>query len=152
MNSRRAAIDPPTAVFKGLDTDQKASLARSFEAHDLKNLTCASLFASSAPGAAPAKKPRYLRVIVDAEDSMQGPVKVNIRIPLMLLRAGVRLASVIPPQAQERVNRALREQGVDLDISTIKPENLEELIDELQDLMVDIEQRRDDVKVKVFVE
>jgi len=106
----------------------------------------------SAPGAAAAKKPRYLRVIVDAEDSKQGPVKVNIRVPLMLLRAGVRLASVIPPQAQERVNRALREQGVDLDISTIKPENLEELIDELQDLTVDIEQQRDDVKVKVFVE
>jgi membrane peptidoglycan carboxypeptidase len=106
----------------------------------------------SAPGAAPAKKPRYLRVIVDADDSRQGPVKVNIRVPLMLLRAGVRLASVIPPQAQEKVNRALREQGVDLDISTIKPENLEELIDGLQDLTVDIEQPRDDVKVKVFVE
>jgi len=106
----------------------------------------------SGSGAAPAKKPRYLRVIVDAEDSRQGPVKVNIRVPLMLLRAGVRLASVIPPEAQEKVNRALREQGVDLDISTIKPENLEELIDGLQDLTVDIEQQRDDVKVKVFVE
>jgi hypothetical protein len=105
----------------------------------------------SAPGVPPAK-PRFLRVIVDAEDSRQGPVKVNIRVPLMLLRAGVRLASVIPPQAQEKVNRALREQGVDLDISTIKPENLEELIDELRDLTVDIEQQRDDVKVKVFVE
>jgi len=78
-------------------------------------------------------------------------VKVNIRVPLMLLRAGVRLASVIPPQAQEKVNRVLREQGVDLDISTIKPENIEELIDGLQDLTVDIEER-DDVKVKVFVE
>jgi len=106
----------------------------------------------SASGAALAKKPRYLRVIVDAEDGKQGPVKVNIRVPLVLLRAGVRLASVIPPQAQEKVNRALREQGVDIDISTIKPENLEELIDALQDLTVDIEQQRDDVKVKVFVE
>ena len=105
----------------------------------------------SAPGAVATKKPRYLRVIVDASDGTQGPVKVNIRVPLMLLRAGVRLASVIPPQAQEKVNRVLREQGVDLDISTIKPENIEELIDGLQDLTVDIEER-DDVKVKVFVE
>ncbi len=103
-------------------------------------------------GAPPAKKPRYLRVIVDSNDSGEGPVKINIRVPLMLLRAGVRLASVIPPQAQERVNRALREQGVDLDITTIKPDNLEELIDELRDLTVDIEQQREDVKVKVFVE
>lgn len=105
-----------------------------------------------APGSAPGKKPRYLRVIVNSNDASEGPVKINIRVPLMLLRAGVRLASVIPPQAQEKVNRALREQGVDLDISTIKPENVEELINELQDLSVDIEQQRDDVKVKVFVE
>jgi hypothetical protein len=101
---------------------------------------------------APAPKPRYLRVIVDSNDSSEGPVKINIRVPLMLLRAGVRLASVIPPVAQEKVNRALREQGVDIDITTIKPENLEELIDELRDLTVDIEQKRDDVKVKVFTE
>src|SRR5262245_27108013 len=71
----------------------------------------------SEPGAAPAKKPRYLRVMVDSNDSGEGPVKINIRVPLMLLRAGVRLASIIPPQAQDRVNRALREQGVDLDIT-----------------------------------
>lgn len=106
----------------------------------------------TAPGAAPVKKPRYLRVIVDSNDTGEGPVKINIRVPLMLLRAGVRLASVIPPRAQDKVNRALREQGVDFDITTIKPENLEELIDELRDLTVDIEQTRDDVKVKVFTE
>ena len=104
------------------------------------------------PGGAPAKKPRYLRVMVDSNESGEGPVKINIRVPLMLLRAGVRLASIVPPQAQERVNRALREQGVDLDITTIKPENLEELIDELKDLSVDIEQQRENVKVKVFTE
>ncbi|HET7467116.1 MAG TPA: hypothetical protein VFL29_10640 [Candidatus Dormibacteraeota bacterium] len=104
-----------------------------------------------AASGAPAPKPRYLRVIVDAEDK-QGPVKVNIRVPLMLLRAGVRLASVIPPQAQDKVNRALRDQGVDFDITTIKPENLDELIDELRDLSVDIEHERDDVKIRVFAE
>lgn len=103
------------------------------------------------PSAKPAR-PRYVRVIVDAENSKEDPVKVNIRVPLMLLRAGVRLASVIPPAAQDKVNKALREQGVDFDIATIKPENLDELIDELRDLTVDIEHKRDDVKVKVFVE
>ena len=38
-------------------------------------------------------------------------MKVNIRVPLMLLRAGVRLASVIPPQAQEKVNRSAARAG-----------------------------------------
>src|ERR1051326_2232174 len=103
------------------------------------------------PAAAKAK-PRYLRVIVDAEDAKDGPVKVNIRVPLVLLRAGVRLASLIPPRAQEEVNRALRQEGIDVDITKVKAENVEALIDELRDLSVDIEHLGEDVKIKVFAE
>ena len=99
-----------------------------------------------------SKKPRFLRVMVDAVDAKEGPIKVNVRVPIMLLRAGVRLASLIPVRAQERVNEALREQGVDIDITKIKPENLNELIDELRDLSVDVGNQREDLKIKVFTE
>jgi hypothetical protein len=99
-----------------------------------------------------SKKPRFLRVMVDAVDAKEGPIKVNVRVPIMLLRAGVRLASLIPVRAQERVNEALREQGVDIDITKIKPENLNELIDELRDLSVDVGNAREDLKIKVFTE
>ena len=113
-----------------------------------------------APAAAPrtdspeaqAKKPRFVRVMVDAVDAKEGPIKVNVRVPIMLLRAGVRLASLIPVRAQEHVNEALREQGVDVDITKIKPENLNELIDELRDLSVDVGNEREDLKIKVFTE
>ena len=97
-------------------------------------------------------QPKYLRVIVDADDEHDGPTKINIRIPIQLLRAGVRLASLIPARAQERVNAALREQGMDVDISRIKPENVNELIDELRDLSVDIDQKKEDVKIRIFAE
>lgn len=97
-------------------------------------------------------KPRYLRVMVDVDDKDDGPTKINIRVPLQLLRAGVRLASLVPVQAQERVNKALRDQGMDIDITKIKPENLDELINELRDLSVDIEQKREDAKIRVFCE
>ena len=97
-------------------------------------------------------KPRYLRIIVDANEKDDGPTKINVRVPLALLRAGVRLASVLPARAQERVNEALREQGVDVDISKLKPENINELIDELRELSVDIDHERDDVKIRIFAE
>jgi len=97
-------------------------------------------------------QPRYLRVMVDVDDEHDGPTKINVRVPLQLLRAGVRLASLIPAHARERVNEALREQGMDLDITKIKPENINELIDELRDLSVDIDQKREDVKIRVFAE
>ena len=110
----------------------------------------------SAPPAAEKKDaapaPRYLRVIVDANDERDGPTKINIRVPMQLLRAGVRLASLIPPRAQSKVNDALREQGMDFDITKLKPENLDELIDGLRDTSVDISQERDDVKIRIFSE
>jgi hypothetical protein len=106
----------------------------------------------AATSEAPRPAPRYLRVMVDSNDKDERPVKINVRVPLQLLRAGVRLASLIPPQAQERVNAALREKGMTFDVSQIKPENLNELIDQLSDFSVDIDQKEDDLKIKVFCE
>ena len=109
-----------------------------------------SVAASTAPPVKAA--PKYLRVMVDTNETENGPTKINVRVPLMLLRAGVRLASLIPQPAHERINRALHEQGMTFDVSQIKPENINELIDQLQDFSVDIDQKQDDVKIRVFVE
>ena len=95
--------------------------------------------------------PKYLRVVVDAVDEPGGrPTKVNIRVPMQLLRAGVRLGGIIPKHAREQVNEALQEQGIDIDISKLKPENLEELIEQLQDFSVDVDDEH--ARVRVFCE
>jgi len=98
--------------------------------------------------------PRYLRVLVEAEEPGEGDslTKVNIRVPLQLLRAGVRLTSLIPPVAREHVNAALREQGIGFDLNQLKPENLEELVDQLKDLTIDVDQPKTKTKVRVFCE
>ncbi len=115
---------------------------------------------ASSPESATKPKPKYLRVVVDAEGDSEiahkmggskgGPTKVNIRVPMQLLRAGVRLASLIPPQAQAHVNDALREKGFTVDLSQLKPENLEELVDGLSDMTVDVVDKH--AKVAVFCE
>jgi predicted DNA-binding protein len=100
-------------------------------------------------------KPRakYLRVLVEAtEKEKEAPVTVNIRVPMKLLYAGVRLASLIPAQAHERLDDALSKHGVPLTLSQIKPENLEELIDHLEDLTVDVDAKEENTKVRVFCE
>ncbi|HZC16049.1 MAG TPA: hypothetical protein VE309_04750 [Caulobacteraceae bacterium] len=106
----------------------------------------------AAADAAPARKsPKYLRVVVNSGgDFGHGPAKVNIRIPMQLLRAGVRLGALIPAQAREEVNRALREQGIPLDVSQIKPDNLESLIEQLGDFNVDVDDGQ--ASVRVFCE
>ena len=106
---------------------------------------------------APKKKPKYLRVLVEADESMTGlkggTTTVNVRVPMQLLRAGVRLASLIPQQAHDQLDEALSKHGVPITLSQIKPENLEELIDHLEDLTVDVDGKDGNMtKVKVFCE
>jgi len=99
---------------------------------------------------------KYLRVLVEADPSMtglKGSTTVNVRVPMKLLRAGVRLASLIPAQAHEQFDEALSRHGVPLTLSQIKPENLEELIDHLEDLTVDVDGKEgNQTKVRVFCE
>ncbi|HUN84040.1 MAG TPA: hypothetical protein VMU48_06660 [Terracidiphilus sp.] len=99
---------------------------------------------------------KYLRVLVEADESMtgnKGLTTVNVRVPMQLLRAGVRLASLIPAQAHDQLDEAFSRHGVPITLSQIKPENLEELIDHLDDLTVDVDgQDGNKTKVKVFCE
>jgi len=93
---------------------------------------------------------KYLRVLVDTKDPLDGPTKVNVRVPMQLLRAGVKLAGVIPASARDEVNSALRKEGIAFDINNVTPQNLEELIEQLRELTVDVD--NENTKVRVFCE
>src|SRR5580698_4020602 len=93
---------------------------------------------------------KYLRVLVDTNDPLDGPTKVNVRVPMQLLRAGVRLTGVIPTRARDEVNAALRKEGITFDINNVTPQNLEELVEQLRELTVDV--TNEHTKVRVFCE
>lgn len=107
--------------------------------------------APAAAGAegSPKGKPKYLRVVVDATDEGT-PSRVNVRVPLQLLRAGVRLAALIPPQALGEANAELSKSGVPIDLTQLKPEQLEELVEHLDDMTIEVDQP--DTKVRIFCE
>ena len=89
-------------------------------------------------------------MVVDAHDDQDGPTKVNIRVPMQLLRAGVKLTSIIPPRARTEVNEALRKEGIDVDIGKLTPESLEDIVEQLRDLQVDVDHEH--AKVRIFCE
>jgi len=98
-----------------------------------------------------AGNPRYLRIFVEEhETDGDGPKKVNIRVPFQLLRAGVRLASLIPNGAKDQINEALRKNGIPIDVTQLKPDDLEQLVVHLADLTIDVEEK--DTKVRIFAE
>lgn len=99
-------------------------------------------------------KPKYLRVTVtpgEGQAEAAHAERVNVRIPMSLLRAGMKLTSLIPPDALDKANSALKEKGINFDVRNIKPEDLEGLIEAIGDMQIDVEGRRGET-VKVFVE
>jgi hypothetical protein len=107
--------------------------------------------AAQAAATARPSAPKYFRVEVYSHDGgAEGPTKVNIRVPMQLLRAGVRLSALIPPRAREEVNAAMAREGVPFDINQLKPENLEDLIEQLADFRIDVDD--ENAKVRVYCE
>jgi hypothetical protein len=95
---------------------------------------------------------KYLRVEIksSAEGSPAGvPEHVNVKVPMSLIRAGVKLSSIIPPSAYNRVDEALKEKGIEFDLRNMKPEDIEELVTALSDLEVDIQNGKASVQVHV---
>jgi hypothetical protein len=97
---------------------------------------------------------KYLRILIEREPDRDHDeqTRVNIRVPLQLLRAGVKLKSLLPDDAREQMNEALREKGVDFDINQFKAENLEEMLANLNDLSIDIDKKSRKAKIKIFCE
>ncbi|MDE3200698.1 MAG: hypothetical protein KGN79_07225 [Acidobacteriota bacterium] len=156
MNENRKQILEMLAAGK-ITTDEADRLLAALEPEAAASTSFGFGAKGSADFATAVKtRAKYLRVLVEADESMtgmKGPTTVNVRVPMQLLRAGVRLASLIPKQAHDQFDQALNQHGVPLTLSQIKPENLEELIDHLEDLTVDVEGKQGNTtKVRVFCE
>lgn len=104
---------------------------------------------ASGSNAQPKGKLKYLRVMVEANDDGT-PSRVNVRVPLQLLRAGVRLAALIPAPALSEANAGLTRSGVPFDLTQLKPEQLEGLVECLDDMTIEVDQP--DTKVRVYCE
>jgi len=107
-------------------------------------------------GSADGRKstPRYMHVIVDPKsnqprggDPKDFHGRVNIRVPFGLIRAGIKLATLIPSDAAEHVDKAFKEKGFNFDIRRIKEEDLEELVTALHDSEINVESDYETVRV-----
>ncbi len=85
--------------------------------------------------------PRYLRVVVDSADGD----KVNVRVPLSLIKTGIKLSALVPRNAAEQMNN----HGFDL--SQLSKLDGNELIEALGEMHVDVDSADGD-KVRVFTE
>jgi hypothetical protein len=91
--------------------------------------------------------PKFLHVKVDGDAGE----KVDVKIPLALVRSGLKLTSLIPPQAMEQINSQMAESGMSIDFSNFKPEDIDELIEALREMEVNVDGAKGE-KVRVYAE
>jgi len=106
--------------------------------------------------AAAEKKARYLRVTVAPRPGHQnggeedgGGELVRVRVPMSLIRAGMKFTALMPDAVRDKIAAALGERGIDLDARNLKPEEIEEMIEALSELEVSVVNAKEVVKVCV---
>ncbi|MEV4019370.1 hypothetical protein AB0J35_53690 [Nonomuraea angiospora] len=104
---------------------------------------------AASPDGRPKGRAKYLRVVMEFLENGESS-RLNVRVPLQLLRAGVQLAALIPPQALDKANAALDKSGVPIDLTQLKPEQLEALVEHLDETIVEMEMP--DGHLRVFCE
>jgi hypothetical protein len=89
------------------------------------------------------KSYQYLRVIV----TESGQQKVNIRVPMGIMRAGIKLAGLMPASAKNQVQDALNLKGINLDIDKLKAEQIDELMHSLAATTIDVSNNGNSVRI-----
>jgi len=113
---------------------------------------------AAAPGSAPSvikgdptpllnALPKFLHVKVDGEEGE----KVDVKIPLALVRSGLKLTSLIPPQAMDQINEQMASSGMSIDFTNFKPEDIDELIEALREMEVNVDGAKGE-RVRVYAE
>ena len=149
LASGRITVEEATRLLDALDA--KSGKSDGTEAAAAAAKTGWPKFFSSAskvgdkpvnPGSA-----KFLRVKVVSEKGDN----VNVKIPLSLVKAGLKLTSLIPQPARDQVNKAMLEKGMEFDLNNFKPEDLDELIEALREMEIDVDSNNGD-KVRVYAE
>lgn len=89
--------------------------------------------------------PKYLYVkVVSAKGD-----NVDVKVPLALVRSGLKLTSLIPSQAMDQIDESLSEHGMSIDFSNLKPEDIEQLIEALREMEINVDSKDGD-NVRVY--
>lgn len=89
--------------------------------------------------------PKFLFVKIEGDKGEN----VDVKIPLALVRAGLKLTSLIPPQAIDQINEEMSQHGMSIDFNNMKPGDIEELVDALREMEVNVKGDKGEI-VRVY--
>jgi hypothetical protein len=97
------------------------------------------------PGPLIEALPKFLYVKVVAANGDN----VDVKIPVALVRSGLKLTSLIPPDAMGQINDSMSEHGMSVDFNNLKPEDIDDLVEALREMEISVDAQNGDV-VRVY--
>jgi hypothetical protein len=92
--------------------------------------------------------PRFVRIAVhQAAKEGKRDKDVNIRVPIAIVRSGMRLGAMIPGLAGDQFTARMRERGLDVDFSKLDGPAIEAVLKELANANIEIEDGRSQVRI-----
>jgi hypothetical protein len=106
--------------------------------------------------AADGRRPRWFRINIQkpGRDDTGGPKNVNIRVPIAVVKGGMRLGAIIGTFAGEKAAQRMKARGLDLDLSSINGDlsrmngaEFDAFMKSLDDLNIEIDDGRSQVRI-----
>ena len=93
-------------------------------------------------------KPRFVRIAIHkpAQEGQQDK-DVNIRVPMALVKSGIKLGTLIQGLADDKITTRLRERGLDVDFSKLDAATIETMFTELGETSIDIDAGKAQVRI-----
>jgi hypothetical protein len=102
------------------------------------------------------QRARWFRINIrkPASDQAHKPKDVNIRVPIAVVKGGMRLGAIIATFAGEKAALRMKQRGLDLDLSTINGDlsrmngaEFEAFLKSLDDMNIEIDDGRSTVRI-----
>ncbi len=94
--------------------------------------------------------PRFLKMEAGGTDKDGNDEGFRMRVPLDLLRAGIKMRALIPETKRNKINVKLREKGIEGDIFEMSDDQIDTLIRSLGEL--ELEAGDGDGSFRIYVE
>ena len=103
---------------------------------------------AAAPGDTAKKQPRFIRITVHKPAASGAEAKdLNIRVPLPILKGGMRLGALIPGFVGQKIASRLRERGCEFDWSNLDEPAIHAIFAELTDMGIDVDSDQAQVRI-----
>ena len=95
-----------------------------------------------------APRARYIRIAVHKLSRGCATDKdVNIRVPIAIVKSGMRLGAMLPGIVGDKLTAHLRERGLDVDLSKLYPAAIETVLGEIGDVGIDVDSDKAQVRI-----